>query len=141
MKNKVILRPDNSGIFYKKHITKYGVFYFFDKYVITEYNEGITVNFDKWRDLFFLINKYYGDTTNFGIISNRINSYSVFPTDYFYLNNMLFNLKCIAVVNNRRRIHPHIDAELVEKLICPRPFQVFQDITQAKSWISQSVPC
>lgn len=130
---------NSCGVFYKKHHTKYGVFYFFDKYVITEFKEGITVNFDTCKDLCFLINKYYGDTQPFGIISNRTNSYAVFPTDYFYLNNMLFNLKAIAVVNNHRKTHPKFDSEMIEKLVCPRPYHIFTDLEKAREYICSLV--
>lgn len=139
MKKNLTL-TNSCGVFYKMHQTRHGEFYFFDKYVITEFKEGVTVNFDTTKDLCFLINKYYGDTQPFGLISNRKHSYAVFPTDYFYLNNMMFNLKGIAVVNHSvNKTHPKFDSEIIEKIICPRPYQSFNDLDLAKDWICSLV--
>ncbi|GLB49164.1 hypothetical protein [Neptunitalea lumnitzerae] len=136
---KKAIKINCCGSFYKKHQTKIGTFYFFDEYVITEFNEGVTVSFDSCKDLCFLINKYYGDTTPYGVISNRINSYSVFPTDYFYLKNMFFNLRCIAVVNYINKTTYPFESEVVEKVICPRTYQSFKDLDTARRWLCSMI--
>ncbi|SFU46373.1 hypothetical protein SAMN05216480_104117 [Pustulibacterium marinum] len=136
MMNNVVTK--SNGVFIKKHTTTHGTFYFFDNYVITEFNEGITVTFDTCKELCFLFNKYYGEHTPFGVISNRKFSYSVFPTDYLVLQSMLFNLKAIAVISIHRSSFD-FEGSYIEKIICPRPYAIFNELTNARSWLFQEI--
>ncbi|GLB53827.1 hypothetical protein NBRC110019_28680 [Neptunitalea chrysea] len=132
---KARLGNDFCGAFHDKYETDMGTFYFFEKYVITEFNEGVTVNFENCKELCFLIDKFYGENKSFGVISNRVYSYSVFPTDYLILRKMHLNLKCIAVVNYKKNDLLSFESEQIEKIVCPRPFQSFTNIKDARKWL------
>lgn len=75
-----------------------GDLYFFDDYVVGEFNEGIELNFKKFSQCTALIKLYFGDG-NFGFIANRINSYSIVLSDAHLFNDYFKNLKAYATVS------------------------------------------
>lgn len=64
---------------YKKITLPYGDFYFFDKFVISEINEGVHLDWDKILALIGVMIDFYGKDLKIAYISNRINAYSIEP--------------------------------------------------------------
>lgn len=64
---------------YKKITLPYGDFYFFDKFVISEINEGVHLDWDKILRLIGVMIDFYGKDLKIAYISNRINAYSIEP--------------------------------------------------------------
>lgn len=118
------------------HQTAIGNFYFYDSYVITEFKEGVLVDFESCNEFCLLLNRYYRDYKKFAIISKRKFSYSINPTDYRYLKVMLHNLKGIAIVTKQPDELQKSKLICVEKRLCPRPFSVFTSLNKAKNWVS-----
>lgn len=75
-----------------------GDLYFFDNYVVGEFNEGIALNFKAFSQCTKLINTYFG-TNDFGFIANRVNSYSIVLSDAYLFNDYFKNLKAYATVS------------------------------------------
>ena len=74
-----------------------GAIYLFDNYVITNFNEGVDINFDNFYDAGITIkDHFYGRP--FGYIANRLNSYSINLNDATIFNKEFPNLKAYAVV-------------------------------------------
>ncbi|AUC76748.1 hypothetical protein [Olleya sp. Bg11-27] len=73
------------------HITSSGNFYFLDGIVISEINENVTYTWEEAQYVVEEIRKFYGPTKNIYYISNRVNNYSVKPSDWlkFYNDNQL----------------------------------------------------
>ncbi|MFD2917869.1 hypothetical protein [Psychroserpens luteus] len=88
--------PYYEDLIFKKTID-IGDLYFFKKFVVCEFNEGININFDNFNEAKIEIEKQYGNTS-FGFISNRIHSYSILVTDAPIFNEIFKNLKAYATV-------------------------------------------
>lgn len=57
----------------------FGTFFFLDKFIISEVNEGIHFNWEKIELVISAIAEHYGDDFKVGFISNKVNSYSIEP--------------------------------------------------------------
>ncbi|GAA0744296.1 hypothetical protein [Gaetbulibacter jejuensis] len=57
----------------------FGNFYLFDKFIISEINEGIHFDWDKIQQVIAALIDYYGSNLKIGYISNRVNPYSIEP--------------------------------------------------------------
>jgi len=81
-------------------VTRFGLVYFFNEFVVTEINEGELYSSESSFELTKLIFDHYGPNTNIHVISNRINKYSVEPTYWFdfYKNENANALKKVSFV-------------------------------------------
>ncbi|MEY8868478.1 MULTISPECIES: hypothetical protein [Flavobacteriaceae] len=57
----------------------FGNFYLFDKFIISEINEGVHFDWDKIQQVIAALIDYYGSNLKIGYISNRVNPYSIEP--------------------------------------------------------------
>ncbi|MGG5487032.1 hypothetical protein [Gaetbulibacter sp. PBL-D1] len=57
----------------------FGKFYLFDKFIISEINEGVHFDWDKIQQVIAALIDYYGSNLKIGYISNRVNPYSIEP--------------------------------------------------------------
>ncbi len=76
---------------------KLGSVYLFDNYIVTEFNEGVDINFDNFNEVAEIIKTHF-DNRPFGFIANRLNSYSINLTDATKFNANFPNLKAYAIV-------------------------------------------
>lgn len=76
-----------------------GKLYFFENFLITEINEGVHINFDNFKDSRDSILTFF-ENKDFGVITNRTNSYSLDLNDAKRFNESFPNLKAYAVVCN-----------------------------------------
>ena len=74
-----------------------GDLYFFENYLVTEFNEGENVTFKNFKEVSEAIKEHYGNSP-IGFIANRVNSYSIDLSDHKLLNNGLTNIKAYAVI-------------------------------------------
>ncbi|MBR9846336.1 MAG: hypothetical protein GYB35_09615 [Algicola sp.] len=88
--------PIYENLLYKKTINL-GILYFFETYLVAEFNEGVNINYENFNEAEAAIKKQYPDA-NFGFISNRIHSYSIVITDATKFNNAFNNLSAYATV-------------------------------------------
>ncbi|WP_147678620.1 hypothetical protein [Algibacter pacificus] len=83
----------------------FGNVFIFDKFVLSEIDEGIDFGWDNGRtiiqDVFGFLGTSNGATVNF--ISNRVNSYSVIATDWIKFFNNNYLLKSYIVVFDKSR--------------------------------------
>lgn len=76
------MRFENSDYFKSKHYKiefPFGNFYLFEKYFISEINEGIHFDWEMIKTVMAEVVEFYGVDAKIGYISNRINSYSMNP--------------------------------------------------------------
>ncbi|WP_040249394.1 hypothetical protein [Psychroserpens mesophilus] len=92
----IIDSPIYNKLLFKKTITL-GNLYFFETYLIAEFNEGVIINFDNFNEAQLAIKEHYNNAA-FGFISNRIHSYSIVITDAPKFNTTFNNLKAYATV-------------------------------------------
>jgi len=65
-----------------KLIMPFGDFYFCEKFYLAEIYEGVHLDYHKLSSLMIEIVSFYGENKKLGLISNRINSYSIDPQSY-----------------------------------------------------------
>lgn len=81
----------------RMEVVDLGKLYFFKDFLVAEFNEGITITFDNFDVVRFLIKTHYKDS-EFGFIANRIHSYSIAINDAPLFNSTFKNLKAYATV-------------------------------------------
>lgn len=113
------------------YISDYGNFYFMDGIVISELNEGITYTWEEAKKVIEYAVNYYGDGYNLCYISNRINKYSVKPSDWlkFYAEN--FKINAYAVVTQSENSWYNA---LMEKLFSKTEIKRFENLYDAIKW-------
>lgn len=108
--------------------------YFYETLVIVEVHEGVNLNFKTgFSALLYALQVL--KTKNWVYISNRINSYSVTPTDYKYLNNVP-SLKGIAIVN---KDYIGIENAKMEATFSKKPFVIFNTLLEAVLWAEEKI--
>lgn len=57
----------------------FGTYFFFEKFIVSEINEGVHFEWNMAEKLALEVFKYYGKDAKLGFISNRVNRHSVDP--------------------------------------------------------------
>ncbi len=84
---------------HKKHYSiQLGEIIFFDSFVIVEVNEGLNIDFKDLKEFSVLTREHFG-LDNFGLISNRINSYSIVLSDAKLFDDFFSNISVFATVS------------------------------------------
>lgn len=63
-------------------VKPFGNFYFFEKFVLSEINEGVHFDWEMIQEVMNEAVNFYGNEAKIGYISNRINSYSMNPQSW-----------------------------------------------------------
>ena len=84
-------------------ILPFGNFYFFEKFVVSELNEGVHFDWDRVKILSDIIVSHYGRRQDLVYISNRVNSYSIEPQSWLKFDKEynLFNASGIIAYNKK----------------------------------------
>lgn len=77
-----------------------GYMYFLNNIVVIEFDEGVHVDLKNTKFLFKQLKKHFGENKPFGVVANRVNSYSVKLLDIPAFRNQLKNLSGYAVVGH-----------------------------------------
>lgn len=109
--------------------TELGTITIYNNIVIMEAKENVTISIKTGLFILLDVVKMVG-TKPIVYISHRLNSYSVNPNDYKYLD-MIPNLKGIAIVCYSEQ--GNRTAEFEEAFI-HKPFKVFGNLMDAKRW-------
>ena len=64
------------------YIMKIGTFYFFKDFFISEFNDGVIVDWESIQEILEIAENHYGDNARIAYISNRVHSYSMVPQDW-----------------------------------------------------------
>ncbi|MEP2935431.1 MAG: hypothetical protein ABJM06_06925 [Gilvibacter sp.] len=120
----------------RKIETAYGKFYFFENFIISEFNEGVIVTYEVSAPIINEAKKHYGKAAPIAYISNRVNSYSVNPTDWlrFYKeNNFIVSMAVIA--------HNHLALSnvMLERCFVRCKMKKFSTLLMAASWSQNNV--
>lgn len=114
--------------------TSLGNLFFFENYVIAEFYEGVEINYNNFETVKELIKEQFGNES-FGLISNRINSYSIVITDA-PLFNQCESLKAYATVTYSLFAERVFN---VENYFFKFNKQNFNSLTDAKVWIENTL--
>lgn len=116
------------------YVSDYGNFYFLEGIVISEIEEGVTFTWDEAVKAIEAVKAFYGPNFNVCYISNRVNNYSVKPSDWlkFYRkNNKLVGYAVVTKSENS-----WFNA-LMEKLFSKIEIERFEDLYEAIKWAKQ----
>ncbi len=125
----------NPSLCKEVHSFSYGTFFFFQDIIVAEINEGTTLDYDECGELLRAVDAFYGDRC-FGYLSHRTHSYAVDPTGYKKLTNDFPNMIAFAVVNNKTISFKPL---AVEKRFMSLPFEAFNDLDTAFSWLDHLI--
>ncbi|WP_430907254.1 hypothetical protein [Maribacter sp. 2-571] len=114
-----------------KHHLDIGTFTFYGNFMVAEVAEGVAFAFENATEMLSLAKQYYGNTTPFVYITNRVNSYSFNPTAHFKTTAMFSNLKGYAVVTYDVM---NQDIAQMEQSFMNRPFGMFKSLDDAVAW-------
>ena len=117
------------------HEVKLGILYFFERFFVGEFNEGVNINYDNFMESANLVNAHFTDR-NFGFIANRINSYSINLGDANKFNTIFPNLKAYAVVCNALFAKGIFE---VENQFFSYNRKIFKGIGEAIVWIENTL--
>ncbi|GAA3627716.1 hypothetical protein [Flavivirga jejuensis] len=92
-----------------------GNIFFFKHIAVIEFNEGVHIDINNTVDFFDELISYYGHSRPFGVIANRVNSYSVKLLDADLFRQRVIDLCYYAVVGHN--ITSKINAE-IENRFC-----------------------
>jgi hypothetical protein len=105
-----------------------------DNFVVAIMKEGITVKPEFNNILKEIANDLF-ENRCFGYITNRKNSYAVDPRIYLQTSKIP-NLIGFAVVAKRKYAK---EAAKVERLFFEKPFEYFENLEDAKTWILELI--
>lgn len=111
-----------------------GNLFFFENYLVVEFNEGVEINYNNFEAVRILIRNHFGDA-NFGLISNRINSYSIVITDA-PLFNQCQSLKAYATVTYNLFAEKIFN---VENYFFKFNKQNFNSLALAETWVEETL--
>ncbi|MER3375900.1 MAG: hypothetical protein RIM83_14775 [Allomuricauda sp.] len=109
----------------------FGVFYFFDGLVISEINEGVVFNWSMAKKIIDIAYEIIGKDKPIAYISNRINNYSVVPTDWlkFYKNRHKLEFYSVVAYNKGG-----LSSIVLEKMFFKNNIRQFSDLENAIKW-------
>jgi len=115
-------------------ISKYGMFYFFDGFIISELNEDITYTWEAAQEAIEAAYKHYGENPSVCYISNRVNTYSIKPADWIKFFTAKNQLNGYAIVSYTESNWANA---ILEKLFLRTKVERFHDLYEAIHWAKQ----
>ncbi|MFP4845913.1 hypothetical protein [Winogradskyella sp. PE311] len=120
----------------KQTTSDVGVVHYFNHVAVVEFNEGSHIDIISGRKILTDIISYFGNAKVFGVVSNRINSYSVSTLDIKDVRQALPNLAAYGIVsyNEAGRMSAQI-----ESAFCLRKDICFNDLYEGLDTVYQRV--
>ncbi len=108
-------------------------YFLFDTYIVAEIDEGIVYTWDDHAEPIVaeLSELYDQKGEGLVLISNRVHSYSVKPSDWIKFFKSNYKLKGYGIVSYSRK---GLIASLVEKLFMRNSFRSFDNLEEAIAW-------
>lgn len=113
------------------YILKIGTFYLFKDFLISEFNEGVTVDWESVQEILQIAESYYGIDSNIAYISNRVHNYSLVPQDWLKFFKARKFIDIMAVVSYTSRERSNI---LLEKMFFKNRIRKFYNLNEAVAW-------
>lgn len=77
-----------------------GMLHFFNHIAVVEFNEGLHVDLNSGRQTIHDLMNYFGNTKPFGLIANRVNSYSISLLETMEVKSIFPNMVAYGVVSH-----------------------------------------
>ena len=127
--------PDIYNKDYKVYHLKLGRIFLYQNYIVTEFDEGVDINFENFKELAQIIKQNFKDQP-FGFIANRVNSYSINLNDAELFNKTFTNGIAYAIVAYSKRTERIIE---IESHFFKFNKQVFNDFKTALNWVEETL--
>lgn len=112
-----------------------GSFYIFEHFVLSEINEGVHFNWELAEKVIEQVYSYYGSREiKVAYISNRVNSYSLYPQDWLRFYKERHHLEAFAIVAYNKIGLMNV---ILEKLFSQTRIRRFADLDEAIDWIKE----
>ncbi|MDN3493202.1 hypothetical protein [Winogradskyella bathintestinalis] len=120
---------------YQTHNTNLGDIYIFENFVVTNFDEGVDVDFKTFYEVALLIKNYFKEKP-FGYIANRSHSYSINLNDANLFNKEFPNLKVYALV-----IYNSLTERVfeIENHFFTYNRKAFKDLDYAINWVKENL--
>jgi hypothetical protein len=115
---------------------KSGDLYFYDDYLISEIHEGVTVMYKDSLEILNLVHKHYGFKKPYGLISHRLNSYSVNLHDLIPIAHEFGLLVANAVVAYKEISLKNFE---IEKRVLMLKGESFRNMDEAIKWTKAEI--
>ena len=124
--------PNSENLNYKKIEVPFGTYYLCDTFFISELNEGVHLDWEKCLLIINQLMEHYGPNSKIGYISNRINHFSVNPSNWTKIekNYNFIYASAIVVYNNSNLMNASI-----EKQFTNIPMKKCMSIIEAVEWM------
>lgn len=106
----------------------FGIFYYFDGLVISEIKEGVIFDWNMAEKAVIAAQEIFGENAPIAYISNRINSYTVSPTDWIKFYNNRNRLSFYSVVGSTQGSFTSL---VLERMFFQNSIHQFTDLQQA----------
>ncbi|WP_178988384.1 hypothetical protein [Winogradskyella schleiferi] len=120
---------------YHSYQTNIGKIYFFENYVITNFDEGVDIDYENFDEVEGLIKRHFKEKP-FGFIANRSHSYSINLTDARSFNKAFPNLKAYAIVVYNSLTERVFE---IENHFFTYNRKAFKDIGHAICWVEENL--
>jgi hypothetical protein len=115
------------------HVLDIGTLYFLEHIAIVEFNDGVHLTIENSKPVFSAIEDYFNHN-EFGLIANRVNSYSIHPLEMQQIKDVYPNLGAYAVVATDKA--SKMSAE-IENSFCQTHDINFDNLYEAVEMVSQ----
>jgi len=97
----------------KQEETEVGTLHFFNHIAVVEFNEGIHADLNSGRHMVHALLDYFGNSKPFGIVANRVNSYSIALLETVEVRSIFPNLMAYGIVSHDRagRMNAEIESQ------------------------------
>lgn len=115
---------------------EFGVFYYFEGLVISEMKEGVVFEWSMAEKAVKAAKEIFGEHKPIAYISNRINSYTVIPTEWLKFYKNRHQLSYYSVVGSTQGSFASI---VLEKMFFKESLRQFNDLEAAIAWSLQKI--
>lgn len=110
----------------------FGTYFFFEKFIVSEINEGVHFEWNMAEKLALEVFKYYGKDAKLGFISNRVNRHSVDPQNWIKLekNHTIIIASAIVAYDKLNFMNASIEKKFTKNSI-----KRCKSLNEAIKWI------
>lgn len=105
--------------------------FIFDEFLVCQIREGMEIHPEHSRKLNEIIQKHFTGK-NIVYVSNRVNSYSVYPLTYVETERIP-NLVAIAMISESPLMKQNIE---YERDFFDKPYKIFNSLSKAVEWVN-----
>jgi hypothetical protein len=120
----------------KQEHSEAGILHFFNHIAVVEFYEGLHVDLNSGRQTINDLMNYFGTTKPFGLIANRVNSYSISLLETVEVKSIFPNMVAYGVVSHNEAGRMNA---LIESSFCENKNISYDNLYEALDKVHKSV--